>query len=152
MADRTSAALFADVFDMLAADGPLDRDALARFFCEKSREYDFCWQQMGCDDALVKLGLLRKGVDPECPEDGEAWLFGPAEPAPDAPRAADQCRFCESRDCHYLIVSAYDLIPFDEVACPDHAGDLGRLADATLGHAMRNHVSSGGRLYRGAKA
>jgi hypothetical protein len=71
--------------------------------------------------------------------------------APAASRHADQCRFCESRDCHYLIVSAYEFIPFDEVACRDHRRELEALADATLGHAMRNHVSSSGKLYRRAK-
>lgn len=79
MADRTSAALFAEIFDVLASDEPMDRKALARRFYELSQGYDFSPSQMGCDEALTKLGLLRMGVDPEYPDDGETYLYGPEE-------------------------------------------------------------------------
>lgn len=88
MADRTSAALFADVFEMLAADGRFDRASLANYFYEQSRGYDFSWQQMGCDEALKKLGLLHRGVEPGYEQYGETWLYGPAPEAEAAPTEA----------------------------------------------------------------
>lgn len=37
--------------------------------------YDFSPYQIGEDDALVKLGLARRGVDPEHPDEGETLLY-----------------------------------------------------------------------------
>jgi hypothetical protein len=79
MADRTSAELFGEIFKLLAGDGPLDRTALARHFWEKSQGYDFCHYQMYCTEALMRLGLARRGIDPRHPEDGEVMLYGPAK-------------------------------------------------------------------------
>ncbi len=79
MADRSSAAIFGDVFTLLAKEldpGP-KRDKLARHFWKESRNYDFNEYQMGCDEALFTLGLARKGVDPDYPEDGETTIYGP---------------------------------------------------------------------------
>ncbi|RJQ25725.1 hypothetical protein C4577_05005 [Candidatus Parcubacteria bacterium] len=77
MADRTSAAIFGDIFNMLASDEPIDKKQMALKVWEMSGEYDFTPYQMYCDDALIELGLARKGVDPECPEDGFAIQYGP---------------------------------------------------------------------------
>lgn len=77
MADRTSASLFAEIFRMLACDEPPDRKALAKKFWDESANYDFSPYQLYCDDALIKLGLARRGVDPEFPEDGETILYEP---------------------------------------------------------------------------
>ncbi|MDP3767565.1 MAG: hypothetical protein Q8S13_06090 [Dehalococcoidia bacterium] len=60
MADRSSAALFADIFEALASDKPLDRKALAERFWDKTGGYDFSPYQMDCDKALIKLGLATK--------------------------------------------------------------------------------------------
>lgn len=80
MADRTSAALFAEIFKLLAADAPpTDPKALARRFWGMRRGLDFSPYQMYCDEALIKLGLARLGVDPEYPEEGETMLYGPTE-------------------------------------------------------------------------
>lgn len=79
MADRTSAAIFGDVFSLLAAEldpGP-KRDKLAQHFWNEQRGYDFNPYQMGCDDALLALGLAHKAVDPDYPEEGEAIVYGP---------------------------------------------------------------------------
>lgn len=42
-----------------------------------TQEYDFDEYQMGCDEALIKLGLARMTVDPRYPEDGEVVVYGP---------------------------------------------------------------------------
>jgi len=79
MADRTAAAIFGDIFTFLAEEldpGP-PRDKLARHFWDQSRNYDFHACQMDCPDALIKLGLARKGIDPKHPDDGETMIYGP---------------------------------------------------------------------------
>jgi hypothetical protein len=80
MSDRTAAALFKDIFEMLAQwpAGPM-RDDLARRLWKMQRDYDFSPDQMGCDDALAALDLARRGIDPDWPDDGEVWLYGPEE-------------------------------------------------------------------------
>lgn len=79
MADRSSAALFAEIFKMLASNEPTSNPkALALRFWDMRREYDFSPYQMYCDEALEALGLLRRGVDPEYPEEGETNIYGPA--------------------------------------------------------------------------
>lgn len=57
MADRTAAALFAAIFETLA-DHSLE--IVARKFWDMSGSYDFRPYQMGCDDALVRLGLAKR--------------------------------------------------------------------------------------------
>lgn len=54
MADRTSAALFAGLFERLSDGKPLDVKAI----WEMAGGYDFTPQQMECNDALKKLGLM----------------------------------------------------------------------------------------------
>lgn len=56
MADRTAAYLFSRIFTMLAEE-KIDREACAKEFWELSRDFDFSVYQMGCDEALQKLGL-----------------------------------------------------------------------------------------------
>lgn len=76
MSDRTSAGIFAEVFSYLAI-GPIDAGTLkfAARMWESSRQYDFDPYQMGCDEALLKLGLAKRGVRPEYPSDGEVVLY-----------------------------------------------------------------------------
>lgn len=63
MADRTSAALFGGIFEHLAAN-PDDRNkTFAEWLWSQTGDYDFNYYQMGCDEALVKLGLAAKGDD-----------------------------------------------------------------------------------------
>jgi len=77
VADRTSAGIFGDIFRMLADDAPLDRDSFARQIWEMSQGYDFHSCQMDADDELVKLGLARRMVNPEHPDDGEVIVYRP---------------------------------------------------------------------------
>lgn len=35
---------------------------------------------MGADKALVELGLARRGLDTDYPDDGEVLLYGPVTP------------------------------------------------------------------------
>ena len=75
MADRTSASIFAKVFEYLAEDNSEKARDFARKFYADSQEYDFNAYQMYCDDALLKLGLAKQGVHPDYPEDGETILY-----------------------------------------------------------------------------
>jgi hypothetical protein len=59
MADRTSAALFATIFERLAEDPERNWDEAGRLI-EQAQRYDFNHYQMECDGALLKLGLARK--------------------------------------------------------------------------------------------
>lgn len=79
MADRTAAGLFHDVFNLVAEHVPESesRNEMAQRFWGLTRDYDFSPYQMYCDDALLTLGLARRGVDPEWPENGEQILYGP---------------------------------------------------------------------------
>ena len=77
MADRTSAALFGAFFERLAETPDERSRELATWLWGQSRGYDFNDYQMDADEALVALGLARRGVDPEYPDDGETMLYGP---------------------------------------------------------------------------
>lgn len=76
MSDRTSAYLFARMFKYLARtpDEPEARK-FARELMRESREYDFSNDQMGCDNALIKLGVAAKGIDPDDPDEHERVLY-----------------------------------------------------------------------------
>lgn len=76
MADRTSAAIFGDIF-LLLAENPIDEHKeLARKIYEMSVRYDFMGLQMGADDACMVLGVMRMGIDSAYPDDGwtSLWL------------------------------------------------------------------------------
>jgi hypothetical protein len=60
MADRTSAEIFGTLFEYLAEERSDGRTrAFARKMWGTTGSYDFSNYQMGCDDALIKLGLAR---------------------------------------------------------------------------------------------
>jgi hypothetical protein len=61
MADRTSAYLFGTLFEMLA-DGNTPREEIAAKFWKMRTEYDFSDYQMGCDEAILKLGFGRRAT------------------------------------------------------------------------------------------
>lgn len=81
MADRSSAYLFGRVFKLIAEHVPegAGRDELAAEFWREQRDYDFSPYQMNVDETLSSLGLARRGVDPDWPDDGEVWLYGPKD-------------------------------------------------------------------------
>lgn len=63
MADRTSAAIFGDLFILLAENPTEEHKNIARKMWPKRTEYDFDDYQMGCDEALIALGLAKKGPE-----------------------------------------------------------------------------------------
>lgn len=79
MADRTSAALFGSIFEMLAERGDERDKEYALKFWEMKEDggYDFSDYQMECDEALIKLGLARTVDDNEYPGETKTE-YGPA--------------------------------------------------------------------------
>lgn len=83
MADRTSAELFGTLFELLAENPTDEHKAIARRMFDLSGRYDFSEYQMEADEACVTLGLARRGIHAEYPEDGEVVLWpGDDEAAP----------------------------------------------------------------------
>lgn len=68
VADRESAHLFSMIFEILAEYPDERNKALALRFWGLTGGYDFAYQQMECDDALVTLGLAKKISNRKCPE------------------------------------------------------------------------------------
>lgn len=87
MSDRNSAELFCLIFELLAENPTDEHKQMARKIYDKSSQYDFSNSQMEADDACLKLGIARKGVNPKYPEDGEVILWPSDEGYDDA---ADQ--------------------------------------------------------------
>ena len=77
MADRTSAEIFGTFFCRAAALKLGKKDKLVKFMWALRTEYDFSDYQMDCDEALIRLGLARRGIDPEYSEDEETVLYDP---------------------------------------------------------------------------
>lgn len=75
MADRTSAGLFAKIFELLAKNPTDEHRAMAREIWSFTGEYDFSPYQMSADDSLIALGLARVGVNSRYPEDGVVILY-----------------------------------------------------------------------------
>lgn len=74
MADRTSATVFAMVFEHLSVVADERDKKLARMLWDEMGQYDFSYYQLGCDEALERLGLAKRVVD----EDGfDNWEYGP---------------------------------------------------------------------------
>jgi hypothetical protein len=67
MADRTSAAVFGGIFEYLAENPDSRALEFAKVVYGMTSAYDFNGYQMECDDALIKLGLAKMGID----EDGD---------------------------------------------------------------------------------
>lgn len=70
MADRTSAAIFGKLFELLANNPTKDNKELANeIYYELIDQYDFSTYQMCADDALISLGLAQMSLDPEFPNE-----------------------------------------------------------------------------------
>jgi hypothetical protein len=70
MADRTSAAIFSDIFSVCANDLPLEQGKdIARKFWPKTWDYDFSLCQMEADEDLIKLGLAELRPHPKYPDE-----------------------------------------------------------------------------------
>ncbi len=76
MADRTSARLFGKIFELLAKNPTDEHKAIAKEIFAETGDYDFSDYQMDADEPLIALGLAKKGIDPEYPEDGEVVIYG----------------------------------------------------------------------------
>lgn len=79
MADRNSAQIFSVIFTRLGSDPTEQHITWAHELWKMTLRFDFSEQQLCCEKALEKLGLARRGVDPEYPEDGKTWLYGPGD-------------------------------------------------------------------------
>jgi hypothetical protein len=77
MSDRSSAELFGHMFKKLASDPTEQHLAWAKELWKFSRNFDFSSCQMECEKALKVLGLARRRKDPEEPEEGAVWFYGP---------------------------------------------------------------------------
>lgn len=75
MADRTSAYLFTQVFEHLAAEPITDCDRdFAQYMWALTQDYDFMDQQLECDDVLVALGLAKRVEPTEDEPSGIVYL------------------------------------------------------------------------------
>jgi len=75
MADRTSAELFSKIFNLLAKNPTEENKIIAAEIYSMRNAYDFCDCQMYCDESLIKLGLVKMGINPDSPEDGEVVIY-----------------------------------------------------------------------------
>lgn len=83
MSDRSSAYLFAIIFQGLAEENIMFRApdqvrALARYIWKQLGNYDFSPYQMECDDALVTLRLARRVRDEYNPDE-TVTRYGPVD-------------------------------------------------------------------------
>lgn len=64
MSDRTSPEIFQKIFDLLAKNPTEDHKEIARKLWPSRLEYDFRDDDLGCDEALIALGLAtRRGTE-----------------------------------------------------------------------------------------
>ncbi len=76
MSDRTAAEVFRYAFETCGLiEDPAKQTAQARHLWAAGGRFDFSWNQMECDDVLIRLGLAHKGVDPRYPEDGVITIY-----------------------------------------------------------------------------
>ncbi len=75
MADRASARLVGRIFELLAKNPTSEHKEIAKEIFAESMQFDFANYQMDADDALIKLGLAKIGIDPNYPEDGEVVIY-----------------------------------------------------------------------------
>ena len=71
MADRTTAALFGKIFNLLSENPDQRAKQIAIEIWGERTEFDFCEYQMYCDEALIKLGLAKRVSDEEADDQDE---------------------------------------------------------------------------------
>lgn len=79
MADRTSARLFGQIFELLAKNPTEEHKQIAREIFAMNGDYDFSNYQMDADDALIVLGLAKKAVHPKYPDEGETIIYADSD-------------------------------------------------------------------------
>lgn len=79
MSDRTSAGLFGTFYEKLASDPTPQHVQWAHELWKLmgKGDFDFSHYQLCCETSLKILGLARKRVSEEYPEDGLVWHYGP---------------------------------------------------------------------------
>ena len=77
MSDYTATAIYSSFFKMLAKDPTPQHVRWARKLWKESLEYDFCPSDMYIEKDLKKLGLARLKPNPDYPEEGDVWFYGP---------------------------------------------------------------------------
>lgn len=65
MVDRIGAELYGILFEVLAQNPEEENKALAKQFFKLVDESDFSYSQMGVDEALITLGLAKRGINLE---------------------------------------------------------------------------------------
>lgn len=75
MTDKNSAQLYGILFEVLAEDPTEENKALAKIFFDQSDAYAFTHDQMDVDEALITLGLAKREIDPDFPDEGEQVLY-----------------------------------------------------------------------------
>ncbi|SKA29831.1 hypothetical protein SAMN04488128_103178 [Chitinophaga eiseniae] len=75
MADRTSARLFGKIFTLLAKNPTDEHKEIAKEIYGFTDDYVFSKYQMCVDEELILLGLARKGIRDDYPEDGEVVIY-----------------------------------------------------------------------------
>lgn len=79
MADRTAVGIFAEVFTVLASrENQEEARAIAHELWPMTQSYDFCDEQMDCDEELKVLGLLREAPHPKY-MDETLKIYGPVD-------------------------------------------------------------------------
>jgi hypothetical protein len=80
MADRSSAYLFATIFELIDEHVPAEKKhEIAKRYWKMSQEYDFSNYQLESDETLVRLGLARIERDHEDPEYPRTIYMGDRE-------------------------------------------------------------------------
>ena len=74
MSDGTAATIFKQVFTRLARSIYLDHE-LVKLTWADTFQYDFCAEDMGCDQQLITLGLAKRTGDVVVyrTQDGKGW-------------------------------------------------------------------------------
>lgn len=74
MSDTNGAIVFGEIFRYLAENPTEDRKAIAKKIVAIKRRLDFSGADMCAEDAMLALGVAKKGFG-EFTEDGEIVLF-----------------------------------------------------------------------------
>jgi hypothetical protein len=76
MSDHSSAEIYREIFRLLASDPTPQHIKWSHKLWKQSQQFDFGPDMLHIEKELKKLGLCRKGLNHDYPEDGEIWLYG----------------------------------------------------------------------------
>jgi hypothetical protein len=77
MSDRGAQDIFGTLFALLGAHSPVPYlyKELSETMWAKAKQFDTSPRDWQCDDELIALGLAKRGISKEYPEDGEITLY-----------------------------------------------------------------------------